>query len=476
MLCRSIYKDTRLLASKCTTMVQAVLEGAKPEINDTTQYDNHKLVVPSYLCTPVAVDKNGNTQTTTTNIPDTKIVWHFIDAGFDATTEIQYYYLCNNTAETGTYLYMYYGADKNIYLKSSSDFSNASDADKENYKFNIQKAQSVKGEEYPIGLNILPKTNNSGVILKPSGNNDPAIIKVSANDGDYQHIRSRWLFVPSPSDKKVLSAIVFASTGGVDVKYYKIQNVNTTTRNITSSRADGYVSTTTSTTDAQVNWYLIEVTDDTDTWLTYYYLINGETGKYLYYSGTSAGSGQAVKMKEYNPADAEKYKFIIVKTANTDSPYNIIPKLLKDEVNQVNISLHSEDNDNALKTANSRNNNKSQWTFIQNEDYVAPPVIVYNTTTNKVEMSSSTTGTVTIQYTFGDGDPNTAYPYGGLTVGADNTYDLQYGPVYTIKATATKGSNSSTIVSKEVDLGLIAPTITVDPSDNTQVTISTTQT
>ena len=55
----SIYKDTRLLASKCTTMVQAVLEGAKPEINDTTQYDNHKLVVPSYLCTPVAVDK-GN--------------------------------------------------------------------------------------------------------------------------------------------------------------------------------------------------------------------------------------------------------------------------------------------------------------------------------------------------------------------------------------------------------------------------------
>ena len=55
----SIYKDTRLLASKCTTMVQAVLEGAKPEINDTTQYNNHKLIVPSYLCTPVAVDKSN---------------------------------------------------------------------------------------------------------------------------------------------------------------------------------------------------------------------------------------------------------------------------------------------------------------------------------------------------------------------------------------------------------------------------------
>ena len=52
----SIYKDTRLLASKCITMVKAVLEGEEPEINDTEQYDNGKLVVPSYLCTPVAVD------------------------------------------------------------------------------------------------------------------------------------------------------------------------------------------------------------------------------------------------------------------------------------------------------------------------------------------------------------------------------------------------------------------------------------
>ena len=52
----SIYKDTRLLAEKCITMVQAVMTGTEPEINDTTTYDNNVLVVPSYLCTPVAVD------------------------------------------------------------------------------------------------------------------------------------------------------------------------------------------------------------------------------------------------------------------------------------------------------------------------------------------------------------------------------------------------------------------------------------
>ena len=53
----SIYKDTRLLASKCVGMVQAVLEGTEPEINDTEQYNNNVIVVPSYLCEPIAVDQ-----------------------------------------------------------------------------------------------------------------------------------------------------------------------------------------------------------------------------------------------------------------------------------------------------------------------------------------------------------------------------------------------------------------------------------
>lgn len=55
----SIAKDTRLLAAKCVTMVQAVLEGSEPEINDTEQYNNGKVVVPSYLCEPIPVDKDN---------------------------------------------------------------------------------------------------------------------------------------------------------------------------------------------------------------------------------------------------------------------------------------------------------------------------------------------------------------------------------------------------------------------------------
>lgn len=55
----SIYKDTRLLAQKCVTMIDSVVADTEPEINDTEQYHNNVITVPSYLCTPVAVDKDN---------------------------------------------------------------------------------------------------------------------------------------------------------------------------------------------------------------------------------------------------------------------------------------------------------------------------------------------------------------------------------------------------------------------------------
>lgn len=55
----TVFKDTRVLAEKCVNMIEAVLNGTEPEINDTTSFDNHKFVVPAYLCTPVVLDKNN---------------------------------------------------------------------------------------------------------------------------------------------------------------------------------------------------------------------------------------------------------------------------------------------------------------------------------------------------------------------------------------------------------------------------------
>jgi putative multiple sugar transport system substrate-binding protein len=50
----TVFKDTRALAGVTVQMVDAILSGGEPEINDTTTYDNGVKVVPSYLLEPVA--------------------------------------------------------------------------------------------------------------------------------------------------------------------------------------------------------------------------------------------------------------------------------------------------------------------------------------------------------------------------------------------------------------------------------------
>jgi hypothetical protein len=52
----TIFKDTRDLAKVAAGMVDAVVSGGKPEINDTKTYNNKVKIVPSYLLTPVTVD------------------------------------------------------------------------------------------------------------------------------------------------------------------------------------------------------------------------------------------------------------------------------------------------------------------------------------------------------------------------------------------------------------------------------------
>jgi putative multiple sugar transport system substrate-binding protein len=52
----TVFKDTRVLAERASMMVDAVLQGTEPEINDTETYDNGVFVVPSFLEVPVSVD------------------------------------------------------------------------------------------------------------------------------------------------------------------------------------------------------------------------------------------------------------------------------------------------------------------------------------------------------------------------------------------------------------------------------------
>jgi putative multiple sugar transport system substrate-binding protein len=55
----TIFKDTRLLAAQAVQMVDALLTGGTPEVNDTTTYDNGVKVVPSYLLESQIVVKDN---------------------------------------------------------------------------------------------------------------------------------------------------------------------------------------------------------------------------------------------------------------------------------------------------------------------------------------------------------------------------------------------------------------------------------
>jgi putative multiple sugar transport system substrate-binding protein len=52
----TVFKDTRELAKVTANMVDAMVSGKTPQVNDTKTYNNGVKVVPSYLLKPVSVD------------------------------------------------------------------------------------------------------------------------------------------------------------------------------------------------------------------------------------------------------------------------------------------------------------------------------------------------------------------------------------------------------------------------------------
>jgi putative multiple sugar transport system substrate-binding protein len=72
----SVFKDTRTLATKVVSMVDALMKGSEPEVNDTTTYNNGTGIIPSYLCEPVVV--------TTANYKEM-----LLDSGYYKASDIQ---------------------------------------------------------------------------------------------------------------------------------------------------------------------------------------------------------------------------------------------------------------------------------------------------------------------------------------------------------------------------------------------------
>ncbi|MFG3506724.1 multiple monosaccharide ABC transporter substrate-binding protein [Streptomyces sp. NPDC047821] len=56
---QTVFKDTRKLAAQAVLMGDAVLNGREPRVNNTTDYDNGRKTVPSFLLDPVSIDRTN---------------------------------------------------------------------------------------------------------------------------------------------------------------------------------------------------------------------------------------------------------------------------------------------------------------------------------------------------------------------------------------------------------------------------------
>ncbi|MDQ1295044.1 MAG: putative multiple sugar transport system substrate-binding protein [Actinomycetota bacterium] len=56
---QSILKDSREMSKATVQMVDLILQGKKPEVNNTTEYNNGVKVVPSFLLQPVTITKEN---------------------------------------------------------------------------------------------------------------------------------------------------------------------------------------------------------------------------------------------------------------------------------------------------------------------------------------------------------------------------------------------------------------------------------
>lgn len=402
-----------------------------------------------YMVPPITTEAN----VTTTNIPHEKMAWYFEDAG--QTHGIQFYYIRNS--KTNDYLYCSGGKAADNAFKTNASVPSGTDANK--YKFMI-----VASEE---GYNVIPRNymaETTGMCMsKKGGNNTTSYLNLSSGTDNY----SRWKFISVPNNPKTQFDFSFASSSA-DNKYYKIQNANSSFNIIPPTTSGGNATAGNNAVGNNTMWYFVPTTDNDD-WVEFYHVRNGLTGEYLYFTGNPGDPNTFYTSNSIITGNEDQYKFIVVKGADSNYPdaFNIIPKALKDQVNQANSSLNR--NNTVLRTQNSRAVVASLWNLVADENYkVAPPYITYDVATNTVTLSSTYPG-ATIYFTTNGSEAtisstNTASPVDPNPT-AYTSFVLGAG-VNTIRAIVSKegvGSSSESTYSIAFQLTLTDATADLRP-------------
>jgi hypothetical protein len=349
-----------------------------------------------------AIPHTDNSSVSTTNMPNLKALWYFMDAGIESS--IQYYYIVNHN--TGYYLKLTgtIGNDNTIKIAS---FGSGGDA----FKF------SVGGSE---GQWIFyPKSGNGNYwVNKKSGNVPYDRYFKSSNWGGSPDGNSKWNIVARNS---VTWAHPFTNSTNSEKHYYYIHNASSSTYYMSADDASDPYATVSNVNDDKRIWYFMEAaSDNTIPNLKYYYIVNAITGKYLKFTGTANGNEQADKLQLYvhdgtETGDTEnRFQFMILNAkGDAYSAYAIMPKLEISYYYNKSASLSPEKNySNSLSNGKKigiyndrgQNNNYAHW-YIEIADVeVEAPEITYDNVNQEINITCGTEG-VSIYYTLDGSTP-----------------------------------------------------------------------
>ncbi len=389
-----------------------------------------------YIVPPIV---DSDKYATTTNIPNERMGWNFVPDGLYC--GIQYYKIVNKS--NNKYLYCNAtksSADQAFEMKNEGDLSSYEQIDRAKFRLIVQTDGSYKIiSKWWAAENVT--SANGYYVNKKNGNNGGNPLNLadgSSNTG-------QWNVIAAPTTPKTQFDASFASTT-TSMKCYLIKSANDATYHLLPPvAANG--NATANTTGANPNWFLLPVVDN-DEWIPYYYIKNGKTGEYLYFNNSNS---QFYASSTIESGNEDKYKFIIVKSANTTyaNAYNIIPYALKDQTNQTNNSLKR--NNTTLTKGDSRNTAETLWQF---EEVCLDPIFEQSGETFVISYISSTSN---VYYTTDGTDPSTS----GTLYGSDN---WPVGEKRLIKAIAKLKDNES-VVSGVVTL-LNKPDITLKEGES----------
>ena len=415
--------------------------------------ENHKYLIQSIENTNFYMIQGDYTdpeiRINTSSLARPSMIWYFLDAG--VTDGTQYYYMVNN--KDGQYACFYKDASNKdvVCLKEATDFDSS-----DQFKFSIH--QHASGGYFIKPLNY---SANNG-LNKSSGNNEASNIGVaSANNAT-----ARWIFLAQSAVTLPLEDTSFNVSTDNNIYYYKIGNAGTTDPVYyiippTGTTGDARYVKTNSGEDENMAWFFKEA--DSDDWLTYYYIVNGQTGKYLYYNGqipTDEGfaisnSPERVFTTEFISESGnveDRYQFVIVKTT-TDGQYYIVPKFLKDCSNS-NYYMLWRDGTKTLRVNLQRKDASRKWTFTSTTYTCAVPEVTYDNANNQIEISSPQG--VGIYYTI-DGADDVVIPSSSIQY----TQPLEIGStnriIRAVCARSADGSDNSDVVTI-----IFNPTITLE--------------